>query len=299
MNETFQLFLRKTFDIRQGEFQRALLMQLNIFLIISTLLIVKPTVNALFLSKFGVQSLPYAFILVASVAARVSSLYAKILTKISLSKIVVSTLYFSVFSLILFGLFLRLNIFESIVLYLFYIWVAIFALLATSQFWVLANIVFNAREAKRLFSFIGAGAIVGGIFGGYLTSILVQMMSSENLPFVGAGLLACCIPVNQTIWKKFVLIEQTHFLHQKRIKGIGDHPAKLVWQSRHLTFLACIVGVSVMVAKLVDYQFGGVAAALILVVTSCSWTFSLSLSLASFSLTAVKAWWILLVLALV
>ena len=56
----FENLLRRLFDIREGEYRRAVLMQLNIFLIISTLLIVKPTVNGLFLAKFGADNLPYA-----------------------------------------------------------------------------------------------------------------------------------------------------------------------------------------------------------------------------------------------
>ena len=263
VSQKFSFFLRKTFDIREGEFDRALLMQLNIFLIITTLLIVKPAVNGLFLSKFGIEQLPYAFLLVAIVAAIVSTLYSRILNKVPLGKLMVRTLFGSVISLILFGFFLHLNIFEGPILYLFYVWVAIFALLTTSQFWVLANIVFNAREAKRLFGFVGAGAIAGGIFGGYLTSVITQFTSSEYLPFICAIFLAICIPVTQRIWKKEVSKNQTVFQQKKKIKGISVHPFKQIRQSKHLTYIALIVGLSVIVAKLVDYQFGGIAAALI------------------------------------
>ena len=265
ISETTKFFLLKTFDIRDGELQRALLMQFNIFLIISTLLIVKPTANGLFLSKFGVEALPLAFIMVAIVAAFVSTFYSKMLAKISLYKISIGILIGSVLSLLLFGFFLHFNIWESGILYVFYIWVAIFALLATSQFWVLANIVFNPREAKRLFGFIGAGAIAGGILGGYLTSVLAQLISSESLPFVGAALLSICIPVTQRIWKKNVADLYTPFQQKKHVAGSkeNEHPFRLILKSKHLIYLASIVGVSVMVAKLVDYQFGGIAAALI------------------------------------
>ncbi len=265
ISEGIKLFLLKSFDVRNGEMQRALLMQFNIFLIISTLLIVKPTVNGLFLAKFGVEQLPWAFILVAVVAAIVSTLYSRVLTKVSLHKISIGVLISSVLSLIFFGLFLHLNIFENVILYIFYIWVAIFALLATSQFWVLGNLVFNPREAKRLFGFIGAGAIAGGILGGYLTSILAQFMSSESLPFIGAALLAICVPVTQRVWNKYVDDVHTPFQQKKNIHGDKDyqHPFRLILKSKHLTYIASIVAVSVMVAKLVDYQFGGIAAALI------------------------------------
>ncbi|MFK7774303.1 MAG: Npt1/Npt2 family nucleotide transporter [Saprospiraceae bacterium] len=261
--EAFRFFLRKSFDLRAGEYTRALLMQAYIFLIISTLLMIKPTVNALFLSKFGVENLPFAFILVAIFAGIVSTLYAKILTKVSLNKIISGTLIGSVICLLLFGILLRLNIFEEIVLYLLYIFVAIFALLTASQFWVLANLVFNAREAKRLFSFVGAGAIAGGIFGGYLTSVLAQIMSSENLPFVCAVILSFCIPITRKVWRENVANTQTQFQQKKRTKVGTSHPLALILKSKHLTYIACIVGVSVIVAKLVDYQFGGVASAMI------------------------------------
>jgi AAA family ATP:ADP antiporter len=251
--------LSDVFDIREGEYRRAVLMQLNIFLIISTLLIVKPAVNGLFLAKLGAESLPNAFVLVAIFAGLVSLFYSRILSWIPLNTIIVRTMILSVGILVLFGVLLRLSFMEGWVLYMFYIWVAIFAVLTASQFWILANIVFNPREAKRLFGFIGAGAIAGGIFGGYLTSMIAELISSENLPFVAASLLVFCIPITQTIWKKEVLPSQTKFQRKKRIKGFDANPLALIRKSKHLTYLATIIGISVIVAKLVDYQFSAIA----------------------------------------
>ena len=37
--------------------------------------------------------------------------------------------------------------------------------LLISQFWTLANLVYDPRQAKRLFGFIGGGAPLGGIAG--------------------------------------------------------------------------------------------------------------------------------------
>lgn len=251
--------LRDVFDIREGEYRRAIFMQLNIFLIISTLLIVKPAVNGLFLAKLGAESLPKAFVLVAIFAGLVSFFYSRILSRIALNTIIVRTMIISVSTLILFGVLLRLDFMEGWVLYLFYIWVAIFAVLTASQFWILANVVFNPREAKRLFGFIGAGAIAGGIFGGYLTSIIAELISSENLPFVAAFLLVFCIPITQSIWKKDVLPTQSKFQRKQRIKGFDANPFALIRKSKHLTYLATIIGIGVIVAKLVDYQFSAIA----------------------------------------
>ncbi|MDX2249690.1 MAG: Npt1/Npt2 family nucleotide transporter [Bacteroidia bacterium] len=261
--EAIKYLLRKTFDIREGELLRAFFMQANIFLLISTLLIVKPTVNALFLSRFGAENLPGAFILVAIVAAVISSLYSRVLRKYSLNKIINGTLIFSIGVLVFFGILLRLNVTVGWVLYTFYVWVAIFAVLSASQFWIFANLVFNAREAKRLFGFIGAGAIAGGIFGGYLTSLLAPLIGSENLLFVSAFLLMICIPLTRHVWDTFIKVTKTSFTQERKTQGFSDHPFQLIRKSRHLTYLAGIIGVSVIVAKLVDYQFSDIAASYI------------------------------------
>ncbi|MCB0656559.1 MAG: HEAT repeat domain-containing protein [Saprospiraceae bacterium] len=258
LSNTLYVFTKKAFDIRDGEMRRAILMMIHIFLIITTLLIVKPTVNALFLSTFGVRSLPYAFIWVAITAAVVTTLYARALHRVSFYQMLSGTLWFCVVSLGLFGALLSLGIGVRLVLYLFYVWVALFALLTTSQFWVLANLVFNPREAKRLYGFIGAGAIAGGIFGGYLTSFLAPFLRSENLAFVGAILLSGTIPISRYVWKHYAAEKYIH-TEIKEEEVPNKHPARMVLESRHLTYIALIVGFSVLVAKLVDYQFGGIA----------------------------------------
>jgi ATP:ADP antiporter, AAA family len=257
--DAIRYFLRKTFDLREGEISRAALMQLNIFLIICTLLIVKPVAKSLLSSEYGPQSLPIAFVLVALSAAIVSTFYSRMLGKVPLNKIIIWSLVISVFTLILLGVLLSLHLLAGWIYYFLYIFVAIFAALATSQFWIMANVVFNAREAKRLFGFIGAGAIAGGIVGGYLTSALTQFMSIESLLFVAAALVACCIPITRHIWITNVAPNHERIEQKKRI-GVGqEHPLKLILNSRHLTYMAVIIGVSVMVAKLIEYQFNALA----------------------------------------
>lgn len=260
MNKSVQNILEKGFGIRPKEQNRSLLMQVYIFLIIFTLLIVKPTASSLFLSNFGVESLPYAFILLAILAAVVSSVYAKLLNIIPLNRLIKMTLYACIGSLLIFGGLLHAKIFQGVVLYAFYLWVMIFAVLTTSQFWVLANMVFNSREAKRLFGFIGAGAITGGIFGGYFASFVTQFTVSENLLFVAAFCLTPCLFLINRIWA--IRIQRPLKKKNKTNKKVKakKHPLQLILASKHLSYLTGIVGLSVIVAKLVDYQFSAIAA---------------------------------------
>ena len=252
-------FLRDAFEIRRGETVRVLLMQLYIFLVIGSLLIVKPVSSSLFLSEFGAEQLPNAFILVAVCASLVFALYSRLLKRIPLIRLTERTLQISIVSLAIFWCFFYFDYLKASALYIFYVWVAIFAVISTSQFWILANLLLNPREAKRLFGFIGAGAIAGGIFGGYLTNFLAPFLGSEQLLFICMGFLAICIPITRRVWDiNGKDKSEIKFQQQKRLQKLVDNPLKLIINSRHLTYLAGIVGIGVLAAKLVDYQFSAI-----------------------------------------
>ncbi len=258
--------LKKLFDIREGEESNALLLFACIFLIIASLLIVKPVRNSLFLTHFGISKLPYAFILVALAAAAITNFYSTWSEKIRLIILIRYSIFIYVGSLLLFWLLLYFNYKAGWFYYAFYIWVALFGVIATSQFWLLANYVFNAREAKRLFGFVGAGAISGGIFGGYSTRLLAPVVGTDNMLLFCIAFLTICVFILRTIWRKTARFHyQERISQEKRMikRQSDDHILKIILKSRHLTYLAGIIGVGVVVANLVDYQFSAVASNII------------------------------------
>ena len=259
---TLKKYILQLFDLKEGELKKTLLLQLNIFLIITTLLIVKPTINAVFLSELTADALPLGYVLTAIMAVIGSYFYDKVLEKNPLNKVIEGTIIGSVISLIIFGLALFFNISGGYLLYIPYVWVAIFGLLTASQFWILANLVYNVREAKRIFGFIGAGAIAGGIFGGYLTSILTTFLKTEALLFIAALLLSFCLPITKYIWRTEVVKLNT-FQVSLRSTPKGESPFRLIKQSKLLSLIAIVFGLSVLVAKLIDYQYSDYASRLI------------------------------------
>ena len=259
---TFKLYILKVFDLKEEEFTKTLLLQLNIFIIITTLLIVKPTINSLFLSELTSGALPLGYVLTAISAVIGYHFYDKALENYSLNIIIDRTIIGSVITLILFAFAFNFNFANGLVLYIPYVWVAIFGLLTASQFWILANLVYNVREAKRVFGFIGAGAIAGGIFGGYLTSLLTKVFNTEDLLFVAAILLAFSIPITRYIWKHEV-VKLNPFQVSLRTAPKSESPIKLIKQSKLLSLIAIVIGISVLVAKLVDYQYSDYASKLI------------------------------------
>lgn len=255
-------FLKKAFDIRRGEESRTILMTCFIFLVISSLMIVKPVSTSLFLSKLGASKLPLVFILVAILAGAISTFYSRVLKKAPLNHLIIRTLQVSIASLVILWCFFYFNYLKDWVLYAFYVWVAIFALVATSQFWILANQLFNPREAKRLFGFIGAGAISGGIFGGYLTNFLAPLFGSANMLLICGGFLSLCIPITKTVWSHRAQDESEEALKEDKLEEHpSEHPLAMLVKYKHFAYMASIVGIGVVVSKLVEYQFSAVAAA--------------------------------------
>lgn len=252
---------KKTFDIRDGEIRISFFMQLYIFLLITVLLMVKPTINALFLSKLGAEHLPYGYVLVALIAVVTSYFYNRAVKKYSLKIITICTLVFFSMSFLLLSILMYSGALSNWSLYAYYLSVSLFAVLVTSQFWIIANMVYNAREAKRLFGFIGAGAIAGGIFGGYLTSVIASAFGNRVVILVAAMLILCCIPILQMVWKLRVVKMNAFVRNQRKMteRESYNSPFKLIMQSKHLTYLAAIVGVGVIMAKLVDFQFSDFA----------------------------------------
>ena len=248
---------QRLFDIKPGEIRKAVLLQAYVFLLITTLLIVKPTINSIFLSALTSDALPTAYLLTAVLAVLFSLFYDKILWAIPLNRVITGTLILSALLFALFCFLLNFKPSNTGWLYAPYLFVAIFGLLTTSQFWILANSIFNVREAKRLFGFIGSGAIAGGIFGGYLTSLLSGIISSENLLLVAAALILVCIPISSYLWKRYVDQNKVEKPIKEKAK---ESPFTLIRHNRLLWLITLTVGISVIVAKMVDYQYSHFAA---------------------------------------
>lgn len=257
-------FIRKLFNIREGEGLRAVLMFSYIFLIIASLLIVKPVRNSLFLTTFGPSQLPYAFILVALFAAVISSVYANFALELRLNALIYYTLVACIVCLVVFWLLLKLQFQSGWFIYAIYVWVAIFGVITTSQFWLLANYTFNAREARRLFGFVGSGAISGGIFGGYLTNYLAPMIGTEDLLLLCAIALGACIFIARIVWRQGAMQSYQEKLvkdekHPKARTPANANTLSIIFKSDHLKYTAILVGIGVIVANLVDYQFSAIA----------------------------------------
>lgn len=256
--------IEKLVDIRSGEYQKTGLMFLYILFLITSYVMIKAVRDALFLNKLGSSQLPYVYILVGVIVGVVAWIYARLSARVSLHVLIHSTLLVVVANLLLFWWLLQFG--WSWLYYALYFWSSGVGILTTAQYWLLANYVFNAREAKRLFGVIGAGAIAGGIAGGVLTARAVTFVGTEALLVLsGVGYLLCGgvvgllgrhtmppVPPAEHVHEMSLVAQEPHS-HQTSILGT-------LRTSRHLFTIVGLIGLVEIVETLVDYQFKVMAA---------------------------------------
>ncbi|HCQ04519.1 MAG TPA: hypothetical protein DIT99_29325, partial [Candidatus Latescibacteria bacterium] len=74
----------------------------------------------------------------------------------------------------------------------FYVWIGMLGVLATTQVWTLANYLFTTREIKRLVGMLGSGAIAGGIIGGFFSTVVAGRFGTESLLLITALCMVIC-----------------------------------------------------------------------------------------------------------
>ncbi|MFC1573856.1 Npt1/Npt2 family nucleotide transporter [Candidatus Latescibacterota bacterium] len=227
-------------------------------MLLVTYYFLKPARDSLFLVKLGPGQLPVVFILIALIVAPITSLYSRAGKSLRLNRLITVTTVILISNLFILRWLVQLG--DSWVYYTFYIWVSIYGILSTSQFWLFANAVYNAAQAKRLFVLLTLGGILGAFTGGELTGFVVRRfgVSTENLLFFCVGFLVLCLFLANSIWRLLQKSgEQLQASPRRRLgKADGIRPVLgTIHRSRHLMYIVGIITMTMIVASFVDYQF--------------------------------------------
>ena len=166
-------------EIREGETATALMMFAYSFLAMTSYNAIKPITRSKFISDLGADNLPYVLLaagfLIGILMAGYSWLMARLprrwglpITQLGMAAVLI-------------GFWFLFQASATWVSVAFYVAGLILGVLLISQFWTLANIVYDPRQAKRLFGFIGGGAPLGGVAGSAFATAYARQIGSTNL----------------------------------------------------------------------------------------------------------------------
>ena len=255
--------LGSLFGLRRGERALAFWMAFYHVLLLVSLYLLKPVRDSLFLSSRGAAELPFVFILTTVVVVPVAFLHTRAGDRFHLGGLIDGGSLLLVLSLI--GLRGLLDVSGEWSSYVLYAWVSIYGLLVTSQFWLMANALFTSSQSKRVFTVLSAGAILGAIVGGQVTSLLVDTvgMNSANLLWIASGVLLAATGLARWIRIRHRQTEdslQAAAGSEAADVKSDDSALSILRESRHIQLIVGIITLMVVVTTLVDYQFKTVAA---------------------------------------
>lgn len=237
--------LKSVVELRKGEASSVLRLAIALGLVLGSLSVLKPARNALFLDQLGVRRLPYVLMLVAIFGGLAAALFGRFSTRIRVDRLIVRT--FLVLLATLAGFRLLLPGGELWVFYAFYVWVSLYGLFAVSLVWLYAGEVYDSRQARRVFGFIGTGGIAGAVLGGVLTSLVAGVLGTENLLILSAGLIVLALLSLRGV--------RIGARQPPRKKAAPRSTFSTIRSSRLLVLIAITVAITAVVSVIVDVQF--------------------------------------------
>src|SRR6476620_7133449 len=181
----------KIVDVKPNELHALLLAFVFNFVVLGGYYVIRPIRDEIGADR-GVENLPWMYTgtLIGMLVA--NALYAVIVVRMSRRRFIPIAYRFAIANLFVFFLLMRVVPMaqeRSILAPIFFIWVSVFNLFATTMFWSFMADVFTPEQGKRLFGFIAVGCSLGGIVGGFVTSSLAGKLSAAVFLLITAAML--------------------------------------------------------------------------------------------------------------
>ncbi|KAG6559923.1 TLC ATP/ADP transporter [Candidatus Rhabdochlamydia oedothoracis] len=214
--------------------------------------IIRPVSTSLFITKYGTQFFPYAWIISVPLNLLLIGIYNKYLPKLGCLRI-----YLIVAGSIVainYSCALLIKHFSFLIFFL-YIWKEIYIMLMFQQLWSIIHSTVSLKHAKYLYGFfLGAGGL-GSLLGSLLPGFFAVKVGSESLLYMTLPLYLCLTAAFILTLKQSNAGESLLLKEKKSAKEALLHGVKLIINSRTLIFIALSVLFMQLSATLVDYQF--------------------------------------------
>ncbi|MGE3190922.1 MAG: MFS transporter, partial [Vicinamibacterales bacterium] len=247
-------------QVRDGEALTALLMFAYSFLAMTSYNIVKPITRSQFIGSLGADNLPWVQFAAGVLIGVIMQGYSRAIAVVPRRWVVPVTQAAMVALLVAFWvLFTRVG--AEWVSVAFYLFGLILGILLISQFWTIANDVYDARQAKRLFGLIGGGASLGGATGAGLTTALVEALGQNAMLLVSAAILLACLGIVTWVIAREQRAGQSNAAatgEEERVSGA--EALRLLLGSRHLQVIALVIGFAAIGAAIIEQQLNMAAA---------------------------------------
>ena len=260
MGRLLRSVLRPIVDVAEHESVTLVMMFAYSFLAMTAYNILKPITRSQFISQLGADNIPYIPLVAGFAIGVIMQGYSRA------AGIIPPRWVIPVAQILMAGILIAFwFLFQTgnwMVAAGFYFFGLIMGILLISQFWTLANEVYDARQAKRLFGFIGAGASLGGIAGSSILTFATSTFGTNNLLIASAALLGVSAFLVLAIEARHSSVQLASIASAGEEKGVGRAEAlRMLRESRHLQVISLVIAFGAIGAYLIEQQLNMAAEA--------------------------------------
>jgi len=224
-------------SVREGEGIGALLLATQVFLLLSGYYILKTVRESLILTEGGAEVEAYSSAAQAMLLLLVIPSYGWLASKMKRDRLLISVTLFFASHLLVFVLLAGTGVHIGVV---FFVWVGIFNLFVISQFWALANDLYEEEQGKRLLPIVGVGSSLGAWVGSVYAGRLFSTIGSSGLMLLAVGLLVACVGIQRALTRfPKAFRKDGHAIAQKPLNKQGAF--RIILHSRYLFWIAILM----------------------------------------------------------
>jgi len=254
-----QRVLSPIVEVRKEETVGLAMMFAYSFLAMTAYNILKPVTRSAFIKDLGADNLPYVLLASGVIIGVLMTGYSWVVARLPRrSALAIIQLLMAA---VLVGFWFLFQTGAAWASAAFYVMGLLLGVLLISQFWTVANLVYDPRQAKRLFGFIGGGAPLGGIVGSYVAIAYTERVGTTNLLLVSGVLLVLSATLVWRIMWRTPVDPSTVVLAEDE-KGVKFTEAiTLLRDSKHLQIIGLVISFAAVGAAIVEQQLNMAAQA--------------------------------------
>ena len=248
-----QRLLSPVVEVRKGEEFTALLMFAYAFLAMTAYNIIQPLTRSRLINSLGAVNVPWVVLGSGLVIGVLMLAYTRVVSVLPRRWALPITQAGMAVAMIGFWTLFRTG--AEWVSVAFYVWGSLLGILLTSQFWTLANGIYDPRQAKRLFGFVGGGITLGGATGAALTSALVLRVGTNALLLWSAFVLLGTMSIAAFVLGREGQAAPSAEAVAEGERGVSIRRAlELLRGSRQIMLIALVISFGSLGASLIDQQ---------------------------------------------
>jgi AAA family ATP:ADP antiporter len=178
--------------IRPGEGRSLALFFVSAFLFLFSYYILKALREAFLLSEFSAAVRAYSLAAIALLLMIVVPLYSRVRRRVDGARLLRAVSWFFAANIVIFAAFAW---FEHRIGVALFVWVSIFGVMVTAQFWAFAADTYNLKSGQRLFPMIMLGGNFGALAGAKCAQLTVAALTPEGLMLVATVALLVTVSI--------------------------------------------------------------------------------------------------------